>query len=314
MAELRRVETITALREVVRSWRAAGERIAFVPTMGALHEGHLSLVRRANELAERTVVSIFVNPTQFGPDEDLDRYPRTIEKDCDELSAIADEPGGGMPGSGCDLVFLPSAAAIYPPDGDPASVRTWVDVEDVSSGFEGDERPGHFRGVATVVAKLLHLVQPDIAVFGQKDAQQLAVVRRMVADLHLPIEIIGAPIVREADGLALSSRNRYLDPEQRAAAQVLSRALRAARSALDDGERDASAIERLVRAVLDAESLGHCDYVGVVDADDFQPVERISDRTVIPIAYRLGSTRLLDNFLFDPDADREPNPNLGTTS
>ena len=304
MGDLLRVDSPEALREKVRGWRRAGESVGLVPTMGALHDGHLSLVRRSNALARRTVVSIFVNPTQFGPGEDLERYPRTVGSDCERLRGVA------TGARGCDLVFLPSASAIYPPDGDPASVRTWVDVEGVSAGLEGDQRPGHFRGVATVVAKLLNLVQPDVAVFGQKDAQQLAVIRRMVRDLHLPVEIVGAPIVRESDGLALSSRNRYLDSAQRRAATVLARSLRVARAALDAGDRDADALVRRVRAVLDAEPAGTTDYVGVVDADTFEPVAEVTGATVIAVAFRLGTTRLLDNLLFDPDAEIDPNPGL----
>ncbi|MEM1179458.1 MAG: pantoate--beta-alanine ligase [Acidobacteriota bacterium] len=281
LLSIQRAESPAALRARVSQWRKEGLRVGFVPTMGALHEGHLSLVRAAHEHADRVVASIFVNPTQFGPGEDYGRYPRQVDEDCGRLAE-----------EGCDLIFLPEVEHIY-----PAGASTAVEVEGPSSGFEADQRPGHFRGVATVVAALFHLVRPDVAVFGEKDAQQLAVVRKMVRDLHFPIEVVGAPIVREPDGLALSSRNVYLSAEERVAAQVLSRSLEGARRAVAEGERDAAEIRRMVGAELAAEPLGMTDYVGVVDADTFQPIERLdaSGQVVIPIAYRLGHTRLLDN-------------------
>lgn len=276
------------LRRRVAAWQRGGAKVGFVPTMGALHEGHLALVRRAAELTQKVVVSVFVNPTQFGPNEDFDHYPRDPEGD-----ALLLHPAG------CDLLFLPDVTTIYP-DGH----STVVDVEDVECGFEGDQRPGHFRGVATVVTQLLNLVQPDIAVFGEKDAQQLAVVRRLVRDLHLPVEIEAVPTVREEDGLALSSRNAYLNPQDRQAARVLYRALSAARKAITGGERSAATIRSLVTDVLASEPRLILDYADVVDAESFQPVEYLEGRIVVPIAGRFGATRLLDNLQIDMEVLR----------
>lgn len=278
------VETARELREQVARWRTRDLRVAFVPTMGALHEGHLSLVRQARALADRVVVSIFVNPAQFGPDEDYDAYPRDPERDCALLA-----------GEGCSLLFRPAVETVYPPGDDSPENDVVVDVPGPSAGFEADERPGHFRGVATVVLKLLNLVQPDLALFGRKDAQQLAVVRRMAEALHLSVEIVAAPIVREDDGLALSSRNVYLSDEEREEATVLYRSLEAAHEAIEDGERDAETIRKVVMENLDAEPLGTTDYVAVVDARTFRPIETLDGECVVAIAYRLGDTRLLDN-------------------
>jgi pantoate--beta-alanine ligase len=230
------------------------------------------------------VASVFVNPTQFGPGEDFDSYPRSPERDGEMLAA-----------AGCHLLFLPDVETIYPRFGQADGGSTFVEVEGPSQGFEGAERPGHFRGVATVVLKLFQLVQPHVAVFGEKDAQQLAVVRRMVQDLHLPVEIVGAPIVREDDGLAMSSRNVYLSSEQRRAASVLYRSLEAARQMIEAGERAADAIRRQVATVIEAEPLGELDYVAVVDQDGFRRVDVLAPRSVIAIAVRFGKTRLLDN-------------------
>ncbi len=277
------------LRHAVTKWRAEGERIGFVPTMGALHAGHLSLVALARKHASRVVASIFVNPTQFGPNEDFRRYPRAPERDARLL-----EEGG------CDLLFRPEVETVYPPGS-----TTRVRVEGPSAGFESDFRPGHFEGVATVVAALFGLVRPDVAVFGEKDAQQLAVIRALVRDLHLGIEIVPGPIVREPDGLAMSSRNVYLDADQRRAATVLSRALDLARLEIAGGTNDAGEIIALIRATIAAEPAVELEYAAVVDADSFRAVDRI-DRIdsaggksaaaiVIPIAARLGTTRLLDN-------------------
>lgn len=285
---LARAATAAELRRKVAAWRAAGETIAFVPTMGALHEGHLALVRRGKQLARRVVASIFVNPAQFGPHEDFSRYPRPVERDCALLAA-----------EGCDLVFLPAVDEIYPPGGD-----TWITVEGPSQGLEGDSRPGHFRGVATVVAKLFNLVAPDLAIFGEKDAQQLAVIRRLVRDLAFPVEIVGHAVVREADGLALSSRNVYLTPEERREALALSRSLRAAQAAIDGGERSAAELIALVRRELAGP--GEIDYAGLVDADSFAPIARLDRRAVLPIVVRFGKTRLLDNLQIDLDSAGEP--------
>jgi pantoate--beta-alanine ligase len=267
------------LRPAVARWRAAGERVGFVPTMGALHAGHVSLVELARERASRVVVSIFVNPTQFDEAADFARYPRTPEADAERLRE-----------AGCDLLFLPGVEAIYPPG---ASTR--VRVEDPSRGFEGELRPGHFEGVATVVAALFGLVRPDVAVFGEKDAQQLAVVRALARDLHLGVEIVGAPIVREPDGLAMSSRNVFLAPDERAAAAVLPRALEAARARIAQGERSAAALADTIRSTVAAEPRVELQYAAAVAADSFQPLERLAGEIVVPIAARVGSVRLLDN-------------------
>jgi pantoate--beta-alanine ligase len=271
--------TAPDLRRAVDAWRAAGERIGLVPTMGALHAGHLSLVRLAREHASRVVASVFVNPTQFGPNEDFNRYPRQPEADARLLET-----------AGCDLLFLPEVATIYPPGN-----ATFVEPAGAAEGLEGACRPGHFRGVATVVCALLNLARADVAVFGEKDAQQLAVIRQMVRDLHLPVEIVPGPTVREADGLALSSRNAYLAPEEREAAPVLHRALRAAEAAISQGERRGDAVRRRMREVLNTEPLARVEYAEVVDADTFQPVETLRGRLVLPLAVRIGGTRLIDN-------------------
>jgi pantoate--beta-alanine ligase len=276
MLQVRKVED---LRCEIDRWRQAGERIGFVPTMGALHEGHLSLVGIARRKADRVVASIFVNPTQFGPNEDFSLYPRQPEKDAEMLAA-----------AGCDLLFLPDVDTIYPP-----GHTVYVDLGDPSETLEGVCRPGHFRGVATVVALLFNLVQPDVAVFGEKDAQQLAVIRRMVRDLHIPVEILPGPTVREADGLAMSSRNAYLSPEERKAAAVLHRSLRNAESAIQAGERRGDEVRRILSETLNSEPLAHVEYAEVVDAESFQPVETLRGRLVLPLAVRVGGTRLIDN-------------------
>ena len=279
----------SSLRDQVRSWRRTGKTVGFVPTMGALHAGHLALVHRARELTDRVVASVFVNPTQFGPEEDFDSYPRDWEGDAERLA-----------GAGCDMLFLPEVETIY-----PLGHSTFVEVEGVSAGLEGDERPGHFRGVATVVTQLFNLVQPDLAVFGEKDAQQLALVKKLVQDLHLPVEVVGHPTVREPDGLAMSSRNAYLTGEERRSGAVLFRALAKAREAVERGERSADEIRRLLRQTLESEASLQVDYADVVDAESFQPVEILRGRVVVPIAGRLGETRLLDNLHFDIDTIRE---------
>jgi pantoate--beta-alanine ligase len=273
-------QTERELRHAVGKWRAAGERIGFVPTMGALHDGHLALVELARKHASRLVASIFVNPTQFDSADDLARYPRTPESDAARLAA-----------AGCDLLFLPEVETIYPP-----GCSTRVRVEGPAAGFEGDSRPGHFEGVATVVTALFGLVRPDVAVFGEKDAQQLAVVRALVRDLHLGVEIVPAPIVRAPDGLAMSSRNVRLAPEERRAATVLARALDAARAAILAGERAAARVAGIVRAEVAREPLVALEYVGAVAAESFRPVDPLAGEIVVPLAARVGSTRLLDNF------------------
>ena len=268
------------LRRQLALWQMGDKTIGFVPTMGALHEGHLSLVRLAREQVNRVVVSIFVNPTQFGPKEDFSLYPRRPENDAEMLKA-----------AGCDLLFLPEVETIYPPGN-----TTFVEPGGPAEGLEGALRPGHFRGVATVVCALFNLVRPDVAVFGKKDAQQLAVVRQMVRDLHVPVDIVPAETARDADGLALSSRNAYLSPEERRAAPVLYRALRAAEQAIAGGERRGGEVRRVMREVLDGEPLARTEYAEVVDAETFRPVDTLTGSLVLPLAVRIGGTRLIDNF------------------
>jgi pantoate--beta-alanine ligase len=256
-----------------------GASVALVPTMGALHDGHLALVRAGRSAASRVIAAVFVNPTQFGPHEDFTRYPRQPETDAELLAS-----------AGCGFVFLPDVETIY-----PAGHATFVDPQGAALGLEGDRRPGHFRGVATVVAALFQLVAPDLAIFGEKDAQQLAVIRQMVRDLHLPVRILGHPIVRAADGVALSSRKAYLSPDERRAAAVLYRTLQAARALVEAGARHAAPLREVMLAGLAAEPLCQTEYAEVVDADSFQPLDRLRGRVVLPVAARFGATRLLDN-------------------
>jgi len=256
--------------------RARGERIAFVPTMGALHEGHVTLLREAHKHGRRVALSIFVNPTQFGPNEDLARYPRDLEGD---LAKAA--------GAATDVAFVPEARDVY-----PAGFQTTVEVPELARGLCGPFRPGHFEGVATVVCKLLNVVRPDVALFGEKDYQQLAIVRRMVIDLEMGIEIVGVPTVREPDGLAMSSRNAYLSPAERSRALSLSRALFAARDAVRGGARQAEAIVAQAGAALDVDRI---DYVELVDADTLQPLTEIGRPAVLAVAAFIGRTRLIDN-------------------
>lgn len=281
------------LRRSLGGWRAAGRTVAFVPTMGALHEGHLSLVRLAREKADRVVASVFVNPTQFGPREGLSRYPRQPEKDAALLES-----------AGCHLLFLPGVETIYPPG--PPGHATFVEPSGAAEGLEGACRPGHFRGVATVVCALFNLVRPDVAVFGEKDAQQLAVIHQLVRDLHFPVKIVSGPTVREADGLAMSSRNVFLSAEERRAATVLHRALQAARDAFIHGERRADELRRRMREVLTSEPLAEVDYAEVVDAETFRPVETLAGQLVLPLAVRIGGTRLIDNFRLTAEETIEP--------
>ena len=258
--------------------RARGERIAFVPTMGALHAGHLSLLAAAREHGQRVVLSIFVNPTQFGPHEDLARYPRDLAGDLTKAASVA-----------TDVAFVPEVADMY-----PADAQTVVEVREVAKGLCGDRRPGHFAGVATVVCKLFGIVRPHVALFGEKDFQQLAVVRRMVADLNMPVEIVGRPTLREEDGLAMSSRNAYLSPEERARAKAIFAGLSAARDRYRAGERQGSALVRAALAEI-AANVDRIDYVEIRDADSLQPVDRVGRPAVILAAAFLGATRLIDN-------------------
>lgn len=273
------VRTPVAMTAWANRMIAEGERIALVPTMGYFHAGHLSLMRRAKGLANRVVVSLFVNPIQFGPQEDLSRYPRDFDRD----ASLAEQ-------AGVDVLFVPEAAAMY-----PEGSQTRVTVSGLTSGLCGQSRPGHFEGVTTVVAKLFHLVKPHLAIFGQKDFQQLAVIRRMVADLNWDIEIIGHPIVREADGLAMSSRNVYLAADERQSALGLSRAIRHARQRVREGLDDAAGLTREVREIL-AEAPGMAvEYIECVDETTLAPCTRLTPGVVLAMAARVGVTRLIDN-------------------
>jgi pantoate--beta-alanine ligase len=275
------IHEIAEMRAASRAARAEGRRIGFVPTMGALHEGHLSLVRRARQSASFIVASIFVNPLQFGPSEDYTRYPRTLEADCAKLAP-----------EGVEIVFAPAAEAMY-----PTGATTTVYVEGLSERLDGRSRPGHFRGVSTVVAKLFHIVEPDCAVFGQKDAAQVAVLRRMVRDLDMPVEMIIAPTVREADGLALSSRNAYLSADERRQALVLSRALREIERLAGAGESNAVRLRQTALAVLAAEPAAKLDYLEIVHPETLEPVAEVSGGALIAVAAFVGATRLIDNIL-----------------
>jgi len=258
--------------------RARGERIAFVPTMGALHAGHLSLLSAARERGDRVVLSIFVNPTQFGPNEDLARYPRDLDGDLAKAASV-----------GIDVAFVPAASDMYPPGS-----QTSIEVGEVAQGLCGGRRPGHFTGVATVVCKLFGIVRPHLAIFGEKDYQQLAVIRRMALDLNLPVEIAGRPTLREQDGLAMSSRNAYLSPDQRARALAIFEGLSAARGRFQAGERAAAELVGVALAKLEGRA-DRIDYVEVRDADSLRPLERLGAPAVMLIAAYVGATRLIDN-------------------
>jgi len=278
---MRIFNTIEDMRAACRAARRGGKRLGFVPTMGALHEGHLSLVRTARAACDVVAVSIFVNPTQFGPNEDLAKYPRDFERDRDLLEK-----------EGVELLFAPSVEEMYPAGG-----VTWVTVEELSGKLDGRSRPGHFRGVTTVVAKLFHIVEPDAAFFGQKDAAQVAIVRRMVRDLKFPVEIVACPIVREADGLAMSSRNAYLDGAQRRQALVLHRALIRVKELWEAGERDAEKLGAAGREEVTGEKSVRLDYFEIVDAETLDPVENLADGALVAAAAFVGPTRLIDNIL-----------------
>jgi len=278
------IRTITWMKEAARQARADNHLVGLVPTMGALHEGHLSLVRRAKQECSRVYASIFVNPKQFGPNEDFAKYPRAFESDSAQFAEL-----------GVDAVFAPTLEEMY-----PAGFSTYVNVDGISDRLEGHSRPGHFRGVATIVLKLFEIVQPDFAYFGRKDAQQVCVIQQMVRDLNLNTQIVVCPIVREPDGLALSSRNTYLNPGERRAATVLHRALEAARAELVRGARDSLQLRNTMRAAFEKESLARLDYAEVVSADNFEPAVRISRASYILVAARLGKTRLIDNMLVEP--------------
>jgi pantoate--beta-alanine ligase len=281
------IETIAPMQARADEWRREGRRIALVPTMGFLHAGHLSLVRLARGMADEVVVSIFVNPTQFGPGEDLDAYPRDLERDRRLLAA-----------EGVDVLFLPSAAEMY-----PAGYQTRVTLDRLPRHLCGVSRPVHFGGVATVVAKLMHIAKPHLAVFGEKDYQQLLVVRRMMRDLNLDVEIVGAPTVREADGLAMSSRNAYLGEGRRPAALTLSRALTHARRQVAAGERQAAAVIAAAEAIIRSEAEAIIDYVKICDPETLEDVSVIDRPVRMALAVRVGRSRLIDNMALVP-----PNP------
>jgi pantoate--beta-alanine ligase len=277
------VTTIAAVRKRVRRWREEGERVAFVPTMGNLHPGHVSLIEMARQHGDRFIASIFVNPMQFGANEDFAHYPRTPTQDA-----------GMLADAGCDLMFMPDVVEIYPNGSERA---TRIEVPGLSSILDGEFRPGHFEGVATVVAKLFHIVEPDVAVFGEKDFQQLTIIRRMVTDLCLPITIIAAPTVRDPDGLAMSSRNQYLTDEERKKAPVIHRELLAAVERLRAGDRDFAAIERAALKTLE-QSAFRSDYFSIRRADDLSSPDANTKHLVVLVAARLGRARLIDNLQF----------------
>ena len=277
------MDVVTTIGEVRRIRKARPGTWGLVPTMGYLHEGHLSLVRRARAENDHVAVSIFVNPTQFGPHEDLDRYPRDLNRDLSLLEPL-----------GVDLVLAPPVEEMYPP-----GFQTKVVVEDVARPLEGAARPGHFVGVATIVCKLFNIFQPDRAYFGQKDAQQVVVIRRMARDLDFDLEIVVCPTVRESDGLAMSSRNMYLSPKERRAATVLFRALSAAQAAWQAGERDGERLRQRMRAVLTSEPLARPDYVSIADPDTLVELDQVGERALASLAVRIGATRLIDNLILE---------------
>jgi pantoate--beta-alanine ligase len=271
--------TVAELRGAVAAARRAGKSVGLVPTMGALHEGHAVLIRMARAATDFVVVTIFVNPTQFGPHEDLARYPRPLEAD---LAACA--------ANGAELAFVPSVETVYPP-----GFRTFVEVTGLQDVLEGASRPGHFRGVATVVLKLFNMVQPDVAWFGQKDAQQALIIRQLVRDLDVPVEVRIAATVRETDGLAFSSRNQYLDSAQRQAAPALAAALDAARALVAAGERNAVVVRDAMAQRIEATAGARLDYAAVVDAETLEPIDTLRGPTLLALAVRFGNTRLIDN-------------------
>jgi pantoate--beta-alanine ligase len=276
---MRIIENVAGMQRLADTWRAYGERIAFVPTMGFLHEGHLDLMRTARKLGTKTVISIFVNPTQFAPTEDFESYPRDLQKDIDLSTSV-----------GTDLAFVPRIDEMY-----PEGFQTYVNVTQVTENLCGRSRPVFFRGVATVVSKLFHAVKPHIAVFGQKDFQQLVTIRRMVKDMNMDIDIVGHPIVREKDGLAMSSRNTYLKPEERPAALRLNRSLKEAQELVDSGERNAAVILKSVNTCLTTGGGATVDYAKLCNPDTIEDVEVISGPTLLALAVWVGKTRLIDN-------------------
>ncbi len=277
---MKTANTIKEVRAIVKEWRASGLSVGLVPTMGFLHEGHASLIKRAHEENDRVVVSDFVNPTQFGPNEDLESYPRDFDRDC----KLCEEMGA-------DLVFHPDPSEMY------HDQHTYVTIDTLSETLCGVTRPIHFRGVCTVVSKLFNIVAPDRAYFGEKDAQQLAIIRKMVLDLNFDIEIVGCPIIREEDGLAKSSRNTYLSAEERKAALCLSRAVKKGQEVISAGCNSSVVLDSM-KEIISAEPLAKIDYVSVVDALDMQPVEKIEKDVLVAMAVYIGKTRLIDNFSY----------------
>lgn len=275
--------SISEVRQIVKEWRKEGLTVGLVPTMGYLHEGHKSLIDKAVKENDRVVVSVFVNPIQFGPTEDLASYPRDLERD----AKLCEE-------AGANLIFHPEKEEMYFDD-----FSTFVEVQGVSKGLCGKSRPIHFRGVCTVVTKLFNIVKPDRAYFGQKDAQQLAVVKRMVRDLNMDIEIIGCPIIREEDGLAKSSRNTYLSPEERKAAVILSKSLKLGKEAIEAGERDCKKIIDIITNNINTEKLAKIDYVEIVDPLSIENIDKIENSALVAMAVYIGKTRLIDNFIYE---------------
>ncbi|MDD3319564.1 MAG: pantoate--beta-alanine ligase [Synergistaceae bacterium] len=275
--------SIKEVREVIGNWKKRGFSVGLVPTMGYLHPGHISLIERARKENDMVVVSIFVNPIQFGPNEDLDTYPRDMTHDREVCEK-----------AGAELIFAPQPSEMYPSEN-----FAFVDIKELGDGLCGAKRPGHFRGVCTVVSKFFNIVLPNRAYFGEKDAQQLAIIRRMVKDLNIGTEIVSCPIVREADGLAMSSRNLYLSPEERKAALSISRSLSAAKELMRKGEKDALKIRETIVAGISAEPLARIDYAEIVDSADLSPVQRIEKPVLAAVAVYIGKTRLIDNFTFE---------------
>lgn len=275
------VHTIKEVRETVKEWRKEGLSVGLVPTMGFLHEGHKSLIDKAVEQNDRVVVSVFVNPMQFGPTEDLDKYPRDLAADTRLCEA-----------AGANLIFNPEPSEMY-----DEGFCSFVDMNGPTAELCGKSRPTHFRGVCTVVNKLFNIVQPDRAYFGQKDAQQLSVIRRMVMDLNIPIEIVPCPIIREADGLAKSSRNTYLNPQERQAALILSRAVKVGQQCVEAGERDAHKVVKAMKELIETEPMARIDYVEAVDLNSVQKIDKVQGEVLFAMAVYIGKTRLIDNFI-----------------
>ena len=281
---MRRIVSIKEMQELANSWKREGKKIGFVPTMGFLHEGHLSLVRKAKELSDKLIVSIFVNPIQFGPSEDFNKYPRDIERDCMLLEK-----------EGVDVVFIPDAKEMY-----PEGFQTYVEVTELTKGLCGAFRPGHFRGVTTVVLKLFNIVKPDIAIFGEKDYQQLQVIKRMVKDLNLDVEVVGAPTVREPDGLAMSSRNTYLSEKERESALSLYRALSLAQELVEKGVLSVQKLKKELKDFIESYPYTKVQYIEFVDPENLKPVEEIKAPTLCALAVFVGNARLIDNSIIKP--------------